>query len=186
MAGCHWPSLTIPHGFHMVFPPIDSHTQFHRASTHPLSTAHNYPTIHASTHTQAAAAHMTCNFWFGNLPQSCGCFCVSSMHLRICCVCCLCFVGVELSVCFCIFSVCPRVFFVAQRKTNLVPRITFREVWPMGNWVGFKNLGIHRRRAAARTCMGMRKNNTTLFLHSISQIWCCLKQMLFYRYIEWY
>ena len=82
-------STWIPHG---IPPPIDSHTQFHRASTHPLSTAHNYPTIHASTHTQAAAAHMTCNFWFGNLPQSCGCFCVSSMHLRTCCVWCLCFV----------------------------------------------------------------------------------------------
>ena len=176
MARCHWPSLTIPHGFHMVFPPIDSHTQFHRASTHPPSIAHNiqlytYPPIHRRPPPiwPVISDSATCPRVVG---VSVFLLCIYVSVVFVVCVSCVLWVLI-ISVCVCI----PRVFFVAQRKTNLVPRITFREVWPMGNWVGFKNLEIHRRRAAARTCMGMRKNNTTMFLHWISQICCCLKQM---------
>ena len=168
-------STWIPHGI----PPLSTVTHNsigHQLIHYPLHTTtqlYTYPPIHRRPPPiwPVISDSATCPRVVG---VSVFLLCIYVSVVFVVCVSCVLWVLI-ISVCVCI----PRVFFVAQRKTNLVPRITFREVWPMGNWVGFKNLEIHRRRAAARTCMGMRNNNTTLFL-KYDEVW---SKCFFYRYI---
>ena len=86
---------------------------------------------------------MTRNFWFGTQPKFQRCFwfhlCQSTMPMSYRCVS---VSSVSDQICAC--CAVGR----GRGKPDLVSRITsmatFREAWPIGNWVCFQNLWVHR------------------------------------------
>ena len=98
--------------------------------------------LHPYCHSHLAAP-MTRNFWFGTQPKFQRCFwfhlCQSTMPMSYRCVS---VSSVSDQICAC--CAVGR----GRGKPDLVSRITsmatFREAWPIGNWVCFQNLWVHR------------------------------------------
>ena len=122
--------------------------------------------LHPYCHSHLAAP-MTRNFWFGTQPKFQRCFwfhlCQSTMPMSYRCVS---VSSVSDQICAC--CAVGR----GRGKPDLVSRITsmatFREAWPIGNWVCFQNLWVHRLCVHAHEDAEKQQAH---FLHSYSEMW---------------